>query len=467
MELKDHETLGLSKEDEEEDDEEDENDPRLKNKSFNRFSLWFKRFKFLDQEDTNDEEKTKKVSLTDILIDDDQSSDQEKHIIDVAELDPEIQQEIVAEIAKYNLDQLGEQEKLELPHTVDFLEDLSESGQLIPVFQKKIEEIYSSFDNADQLPSIFNNIEKPGSNSIDTNQFPLMTDNNSEVVAPIPIISDHHLESSHSFFDNYKNNSHHHFKSHSLEDFMDRFLSSRSQKSVDRVDDQPEIRAQNPRHLERLYQAVEEKTIVLKNIENKHNLPRNTIEKDSFSKKATQSTKEVLTSINQQFIVEKPSSNPITESYQYHLSDAEYLNLAQKIKAESINLKQLYINKKISINGLKRVVQEYLRTGDISQYLQMELIERQKDFEKDPLFRDVRKTMQELKVDHQKELSQRVADIIQEKQSIPPIIQSRQDSLPSIMKPKKINNVSGIDLALIAVIVCLVFLILILLIIKL
>ncbi len=72
------------------------------------------------------------------------------------------------------------------------------------------------------------------------------------------------------------------------------------------------------------------------------------------------------------------------------LTDKEIISLSEKIKIEGVSLKTFYQNKEVSFNGLKRILNEYLKTGSIEKILKKELIEHQIDFEKDPILKDVR-----------------------------------------------------------------------------
>lgn len=464
MELNRLSTLDLL-DDEEDEDEDEEDEVRFKYKSLNRFSLWLKRFKFLDQnqQKTDDEDqKTSAFDLLDQFFSDQRTEESEQQVVNVSELDPAIQEEIIAQIAKYNLNKLDEIEKSSLLYTIDFLEDLSQNGQLIPAFERKIGEIYSNL--ASQGTSLSNHdLELPF--SLDHNQ-ELLTDNHDLEVAlplPIPVVvkTNHYLDTVDSSVSEKPRSS----KKHSFEDFIRHFSFESNHQHIDQDYKYLEHKMQNRRHLENLYQAVEE--TIIKKTENQHYLPKTEVKKESFKLKPPAS-KEVL--VDQKSSLVEKQSLVRERSVELHLSDSQYLDLAQKIKVDSISLKQLYETRQISINGLKRVVKEYLKTGDISQYLKMELIERQKDFERDPLFRDIRKTMQELKVDHQKELSLRMASIIKKDNLTSENVQTKpiKDNLLKNDKPTKLtHNISGLNLALTVIIACLVFLILILLIIKL
>ena len=77
------------------------------------------------------------------------------------------------------------------------------------------------------------------------------------------------------------------------------------------------------------------------------------------------------------------------------LSRNDLLQLSEKINVEGSTLRQVYETHLVSERGLRRLVAEYLRGGDVVRAFKRELIDRQMDFERDPKLRDaIRKNMQ-------------------------------------------------------------------------
>lgn len=66
----------------------------------------------------------------------------------------------------------------------------------------------------------------------------------------------------------------------------------------------------------------------------------------------------------------------------------ELLKIASAIKVEGSSLKQIYETHLVGEKGLRRIIAEYLRGGDFRKALKRELMEREKDFERDPKLRD-------------------------------------------------------------------------------
>ncbi len=83
-----------------------------------------------------------------------------------------------------------------------------------------------------------------------------------------------------------------------------------------------------------------------------------------------------------------------TEQQVENLSRNELLTLSEKIIVEGSTLRQVYETHLVSERGLRRLVTEYLRGGDVVRAFRRELIEREIDFERDPKLRDtVRKNL--------------------------------------------------------------------------
>jgi hypothetical protein len=70
------------------------------------------------------------------------------------------------------------------------------------------------------------------------------------------------------------------------------------------------------------------------------------------------------------------------------LNRAELMQLSEKIVVDGTTLRQIYESHLIGERGLRRLVAEHLRGGDIKKVLRQEIIEREIDFERDPVLRD-------------------------------------------------------------------------------
>ncbi len=71
------------------------------------------------------------------------------------------------------------------------------------------------------------------------------------------------------------------------------------------------------------------------------------------------------------------------------LSRAELLAMSEKIMVEGTTLRQIYETHLIGERGLRRLIGEYLRGGDVKKALRQEVVEREMDFERDPAMRDI------------------------------------------------------------------------------
>ncbi len=70
------------------------------------------------------------------------------------------------------------------------------------------------------------------------------------------------------------------------------------------------------------------------------------------------------------------------------MNRAELMNLSDKIIIEGASLRQIYESHLIGERGLRRLVAEYLRGGNVKKVLRREIVEREIDFERDPAMRD-------------------------------------------------------------------------------
>lgn len=66
----------------------------------------------------------------------------------------------------------------------------------------------------------------------------------------------------------------------------------------------------------------------------------------------------------------------------------ELLKIASEIEIEGTRLSVIYSNNLLGEHGLRRVIAEYLKGGDVKRVLKREMIEREMDYERDPVLRD-------------------------------------------------------------------------------
>jgi len=70
------------------------------------------------------------------------------------------------------------------------------------------------------------------------------------------------------------------------------------------------------------------------------------------------------------------------------LSKNELVKIAENIKIDGTTLRKIFESHLISEKGLRRVISTFLRGGNIKRALNREILQRQIDFEKDPVLRD-------------------------------------------------------------------------------
>lgn len=81
----------------------------------------------------------------------------------------------------------------------------------------------------------------------------------------------------------------------------------------------------------------------------------------------------------------RPSAGKRTET----LNRVELLSLSEQIVIDGSSLRQIYETHLVGERGLRRLVDEHLRGGDVKKALRQEIIEREIDFERDPAMRDM------------------------------------------------------------------------------
>jgi hypothetical protein len=70
------------------------------------------------------------------------------------------------------------------------------------------------------------------------------------------------------------------------------------------------------------------------------------------------------------------------------MNRVELLKLSEKIEVNGTSLRQIYETKLVGEQGLRRLVNEHLSGGDVKRRLRREIVEREIDFERDPVLRD-------------------------------------------------------------------------------
>lgn len=93
-----------------------------------------------------------------------------------------------------------------------------------------------------------------------------------------------------------------------------------------------------------------------------------------------------LKSVSLRPAAERLSATPGAAS-EAALNKSQLLEMARTIKVEGVPLRDIYESKQIDDDGLRAVVEAYLRGGDVSQQVQKEVVEKQKQFERDPFNR--------------------------------------------------------------------------------
>lgn len=82
-------------------------------------------------------------------------------------------------------------------------------------------------------------------------------------------------------------------------------------------------------------------------------------------------------------------SDPLADRKLETLNRTELLALSERIIIDGSSLRQIFETHLIGERGLRRIIREHLRGGDLKKALQMEIVEREIDFERDPVVRDI------------------------------------------------------------------------------
>jgi len=86
---------------------------------------------------------------------------------------------------------------------------------------------------------------------------------------------------------------------------------------------------------------------------------------------------------------EKPSQQPVTDKRIETMGRSQLLELSKQITIDGSTLHQIYETHLVGERGLRRLVAEHMRGGDAKKALQREIVEREIDFERDPVLRDM------------------------------------------------------------------------------
>jgi hypothetical protein len=71
------------------------------------------------------------------------------------------------------------------------------------------------------------------------------------------------------------------------------------------------------------------------------------------------------------------------------MNRSELLEISENIIVEGSSLRRIYETNLLGERGLRRLIQEHLRGGDLKKALRQEITEREIDFERDPVMRDI------------------------------------------------------------------------------
>lgn len=85
----------------------------------------------------------------------------------------------------------------------------------------------------------------------------------------------------------------------------------------------------------------------------------------------------------------EPKPKSLSKQRVETMNRAQLLSLSEKIKIDGSSLRQIYETHLIGERGLRHLVAEYVHDGDLKQALREEVVERERDFERDPAMRHI------------------------------------------------------------------------------
>jgi len=83
----------------------------------------------------------------------------------------------------------------------------------------------------------------------------------------------------------------------------------------------------------------------------------------------------------------EPEPKRVKQQRVENLNRNQLLALSEKIKIDGSSLRQIYETHLIGERGLRHLVAEYMHDGDLKQALRQEIVDRERDFERDPALR--------------------------------------------------------------------------------
>jgi hypothetical protein len=149
---------------------------------------------------------------------------------------------------------------------------------------------------------------------------------------------------------------------------------------------------------------------------------------------------------------DKIAVKPETKSEKHidTFSRTELLAISQKIIVDGTSLRQIYEAHLVGERGLRRLVKEHLRGGNVKKALKREIVERQIDFERDPIVRDKAYT----EVARQESSGAKLETIIQKVDNSIPYVDSGTLSFEPKTKPAppKESRNNTLDMAFVGII---------------
>jgi len=150
------------------------------------------------------------------------------------------------------------------------------------------------------------------------------------------------------------------------------------------------------------------------------------------------------------------------------MTHSELLNVAEKVTIDGSSLRQIYESHLVGEKGMRRIIAVFLRGGNIKRALRRELVQKEMDFERDPILRDhgAAKPIQ-TETNQLNSLLKKSGIDLSESEDVIPIKTQNSTNLIVINNPKQSNGSTHrriADILLLCVILMLIAVIIVLLI---
>ncbi len=162
---------------------------------------------------------------------------------------------------------------------------------------------------------------------------------------------------------------------------IEKVASSRAARAAEKAKSVPAERAQSSRR------AAPEASLLHSDTTHEH-LGHMLVTAEAARQKRPKQPEQIRTSKNETNRLEHIPEHLRTRNVET-LNRTDLLALSERIIVDGTSLRQIYETHLIGERGLRRLIVEHLRGGDVKKILRREIVEHEIDFERDPVLRDL------------------------------------------------------------------------------